>query len=180
MSNKKILSVYLMLAICITASGCRASTEAPEGETTMSITLTSTAFAEGGTIPKKYTCDDANLSPALSWTGVPQGTRSLALISDDPDAGAGTWVHWVLYDLPGDLTSLPEGAPGLGTPGTNDFRRSGYGGPCPPIGLTHRYFFKLYALDTLLNLKSGASKADVEKAMKGHIISQGQLVGKCN
>jgi len=144
----------------------------------MSITLTSTAFTEGGTIPKKYTCDDANFSPALAWSGVPEGTRSLALIADDPDAPVGTWVHWVLYDLPADLTSLPEGAQGLGTQGTNDFRRAGYGGPCPPKGPAHRYYFKLYALDTQLNLKPGASKADVEKAMKGHILAQGQLMGK--
>ena len=144
----------------------------------MSITLTSTAFTEGGTIPKKYTCDDANSSPALAWSGVPEGTRSLALIADDPDAPVGTWVHWVLYDLPADLTSLPEGAQGLGTQGTNDFRRAGYGGPCPPKGPAHRYYFKLYALDTQLNLKPGASKADVEKAMKGHILAQGQLMGK--
>ena len=144
----------------------------------MTLQVSSTAFAEGGTIPKKYTCDDVNVSPALAWSGVPQGTRSLALIADDPDAPVGTWVHWVLYDLPADLTSLPEGAQGLGTQGTNDFRRSGYGGPCPPKGPAHRYYFKLYALDTQLNLKAGATKADVEKVMKGHILAQGQLMGK--
>ena len=144
----------------------------------MSITLTSTAFTESGTIPKKYTCDDANLSPALAWSGVPEGTRSLALIADDPDAPVGAWVHCVLYDLPADLTSLPEGAQGMGTQGNNDFRRSGYGGPCPPKGPAHRYYFKLYALDTQLNLKSGASKAEVEKAIKGHVLAQGQLMGK--
>jgi Raf kinase inhibitor-like YbhB/YbcL family protein len=178
MKFKQIFSLFLILASLIIASGCRASSEAPEGETAMSIPLTSTAFTEGGTIPKKYTCDDADLSPALAWSGVPEGTRSLALIADDPDAPVGTWVHWVLYDLPADLTSLPEGAQGMGIQGNNDFRRSGYGGPCPPKGSPHRYYFKLYALDTQVNLKSGASKADVEKAMKGHILAQGQLMGK--
>lgn len=144
----------------------------------MTIQITSPAFTEGGTIPKKFTCDGSDVSPQLDWTGVPQGTKSLALIADDPDAPMGTWVHWVLFDLPADLTGLPEGVSGVGTPGKNDFRKLTYGGPCPPKGAPHRYYFKLYALDTTLNLKEGATKADIEKAMQGHILAQGQLMGK--
>jgi len=183
MISQRLLRLFIFIVVLTGATGCKSSEINEEGENAMALQVTSTAFTEGGTIPKKYTCDDADLSPALAWSGVPQGTRSLALIADDPDAPAGTWVHWVLYDLPADLTSLPDGAQGLGaqglgSQGTNDFRRSGYGGPCPPKGPAHRYYFKLYALDTQLNLKSGASKADVEKAMKGHILAQGQLMGK--
>ncbi len=144
----------------------------------MALQVTSTAFSEGDTIPRKYTCDAENVSPPLAWTGLPQETKSLALIADDPDAPMGTWVHWVLYGLPANLTSLDEGAKEVGTPGVTDSRKTGYGGPCPPRGSTHRYFFKLYALDTALSLKPGASKADVEKAMKGHILAHGQLMGK--
>jgi hypothetical protein len=125
----------------------------------------------------KYTCDGQDISPPLEWSGTPEGTQSLVLISDDPDAPVGTWVHWVLFDLPADTNSLPEGAQDLGTDGNNSWRRPGYGGPCPPSG-THRYFFKLYALDTALNLEAGASKEQVEKAMQGHILAQGELMGK--
>ncbi len=150
----------------------------------MAIQISSSAFSEGGAIPKSYTCDGEGLSPALSWTGVPSGTQSLALIADDPDAPSGTFVHWVLYDIPGDLASLPGGVAktgtvqGVGIQGTNSARKTGYMGPCPPRGNPHRYFFKLYALDAKLNLKEGASKADVENAMKGHILAQGQVMGK--
>ena len=144
----------------------------------MSIHVTSTAFNEGENIPKEYSCDGENLSPPLAWSDVPQGTQSLVLIVDDPDAPSGTFVHWVVYDLPAALASLPEGASGIGREGVNGFRKSGFGGPCPPRGSTHRYFFKLYALDMVLGLKAGASKAEVEKAMQGHILAQGQLVGK--
>lgn len=143
----------------------------------MTIQLTSAAFQEGGTIPKKYTCDGQNISPQLDWSGLPDQTKSLVLIVDDPDAPGGTFVHWVLYALPADLKGLSEGA-STGVQGANSFRKSGYGGPCPPKGSTHRYFFKLYALDTSLSLKPGASKADVEKAAGGHILAQGQLMGK--
>ena len=144
----------------------------------MTIQLTSPAFSEGGTIPKKFTCDADNVSPQLAWSGVPSETKSLVLIVDDPDAPSGDWVHWVLYDLPPELTGLAEGIKGVGVDGVNDFRKPGYGGPCPPRGSNHRYFFKLYALDTRLNLKPGASKADIEKAMGGHILAQGLLVGR--
>jgi Raf kinase inhibitor-like YbhB/YbcL family protein len=144
----------------------------------MAITITSPAFKEGDTIPKKYTCDGENLSPPLSWSGLPDGTQSLALIVDDPDAPVGTWVHWVLYAIPAHLDSLIEGCSGIGTECETDFRRPGYGGPCPPRGKPHRYFFKLYALDTTLKLPPGVKKAGVERAMQGHVLAQGQLMGK--
>lgn len=149
----------------------------------MSIEFTSPGFINGGMIPKDYTCEGADRSPALAWSGLPSSVKSLALIVDDPDAPAGTWVHWVVYNMPANLQGLPEGVPsnsevvGVGMQGKNDFRRLGYGGPCPPKGKPHRYFFKLYALDTILNIASCASKADLEKAMKGHILGQGQLIG---
>lgn len=144
----------------------------------MNIQITSTAFTEGENIPRLYTCDDQNISPPLAWTGIPTSTTSLAIIMDDPDAPAGTWVHWVLYNLPPNTTSLEQGKIGLGLDGKNDFNRFGYGGPCPPRGSNHRYFIKIYALDVELDLKSGASKAQVESAMRGHILVQGQLMGR--
>jgi hypothetical protein len=145
--------------------------------------LTSTAFTEGAAIPANYTCDATNVSPPLKWSGVPAGAKSLALIVDDPDAPSGTWVHWVLYDLPPAVTELPENLPksqyiaGGAKQGLNDFRHLGYGGPCPPRGKPHRYFFKLYALDALLDLKPGATKKDLESAMEKHIVAQAQLLG---
>lgn len=150
----------------------------------MSFELKSTAFKSGGEIPKKHTCDGPDLSPPLTW-GDPSGIiQSFALIADDPDAPMGTWVHWVAYDLPSDTRQLPEGVSkegeisGGGWQGINDFGKIGYGGPCPPPGKPHRYFFKLYALDKKLDLKVGASKRDVEAAMKGHIVGQGELMGR--
>ena len=149
----------------------------------MAVQITSSAFSEGGMIPERYTCDGTDVSPDLAWTGIPEGTRSLALICDDPDAPMGTWVHWVLFNIPPDETGLPaEVAPEASLSngpihGTNDFSRLGYGGPCPPGG-THRYYFKLYALDTKLNLDSGATKAQLEDAMESHILAEGQLMGK--
>ena len=145
--------------------------------------ITSTAFEEGGMIPRKYTCDGEDVSPPLAWTGVPEAAKTIALISDDPDAPMGTWVHWVLFNLPASEKGLPEAVPtdkelkNGAKQGRNDFRRIGYGGPCPPGG-THRYFFKLYALDAVLNLPAGATKAELIKAMEGHILAQGQLMGK--
>lgn len=144
--------------------------------------LTSTAFRAGEMIPPKYTCDGPDVSPPLAWTGVPQGAQSFALIVDDPDAPRGIWVHWVLYDIPAQESSLPEAMPSDpqlkngARNGRNDFQRLGYGGPCPPSG-THRYFFKLYALDKKLGLPSGATKAEVLKAMEGHILGQAELMG---
>jgi Raf kinase inhibitor-like YbhB/YbcL family protein len=148
------------------------------------ISIYSKSFENGGTIPAKHTCDGDDVSPDLSWEGVPEGTKSLALIADDPDAPAGTWVHWVLYNIPYDKKMLKEGIPKTDTlndgslQGTTDFKRPGYGGPCPPPGGPHRYFFKLYALDITLNLSAGATKAQVEEAMEGHILGKGELMGK--
>jgi Raf kinase inhibitor-like YbhB/YbcL family protein len=145
--------------------------------------LTSTAFQEGATIPKPYTGDGKDVSPPLQWSGAPTGTKSFALIGDDPDAPRGTWVHWVLFNVPADVQGLSEGASKEGLPtgtrqGKNDFGNLGYGGPAPPRGKPHRYFFKLYALDTLLDLQEGATKQQVEQAMKNHILAQGQLMGQ--
>jgi len=150
----------------------------------MNPTLTSAAFAHQGAIPAKYTCEGADVSPPLTWGDLPSGTKSLALIVDDPDAHDAaapkmTWVHWVLYNLPPTVNGLPEGASVL-PPGTrqgvNDWQRTGYGGPCPPLG-RHRYFHKLYALDTVLANLGRPTKAMLEKAMKGHILGQAELVG---
>ena len=149
----------------------------------MTITITSSAFTEGAMIPKKHTCDAEDISPDLKWSGVPKEAKSLALICDDPDAPVGTWVHWVLFNIPADVNALPAGIPpdaalkNGSRNGKNDFRKLGYGGPCPPGG-THRYFFKIYALDTVLSLDSGSTKAQVVAAMKGHILAEGQLMGK--
>jgi Raf kinase inhibitor-like YbhB/YbcL family protein len=150
----------------------------------MAFLLTSAAFKDGATIPGKYTCDGVDVSPPLAWSGAPAGTRGFALIADDPDAPGGTWVHWVLYHLPAEVSELPENIAkvesldlGGARQGRNDFRRPGYGGPCPPPGPAHRYFFKLYALDTRLELKAGAQKKDVEAAMEGHVLGSAQLMG---
>lgn len=149
----------------------------------MDIKIISSAFEDGGLIPAKYACDGADVSPPLQWDAVPEGTKSIALICDDPDAPMGTWVHWVIFGLPADTRELAEDVPPDKTlsnearQGTSDFGRIGYGGPCPPSG-THRYFFKIYALDSKLDLPAGARKNDLVKAMQGHILAQGQLIGK--
>jgi len=145
--------------------------------------LTSTAFQEAEPIPARYTCEGQDVSPPLKWSGAPAGTKSFALIADDPDAPVGTWVHWVVYDLPADTSELPENVArtqtvsGNAKQGLNDFGRLGYGGPCPPPGKPHRYFFKLYALDGPLGLKPGATKNAVETVMAGHILAQAQWMG---
>jgi Raf kinase inhibitor-like YbhB/YbcL family protein len=170
-----------LLCICALFSG-KLFSQATGGA--MALHITSPDFSEGETIPKKFTCDAQDVSPKLEWNKPPANTGSFALIMDDPDAPAGTWVHWVLYDLPADAKELPERVPrqeqlaGGARQGRNDFGKIGYGGPCPPPGKPHRYFFKLYALDTRLNLKSGATKADLERAMKGHILAQAELIGR--
>jgi len=154
-----------------------------KGGETMGLMVKSSAFKEGEMIPKKYTCDGEDISPPLSWEGVPEGTKSIAIICDDPDAPMGTWVHWVLFNLPPGTNTLPEAVPPEAVlengarHGINDFRKLGYGGPCPPGG-THRYYFKIYALDIVLGLQSGASKADLLKAMEGHVLSEGQIMGR--
>ena len=145
--------------------------------------LKSAAFAEGEMIPKKYTCDAQDVSPALEWSGAPENTKSFALICDDPDAPMGTWVHWVYYDIPGETTHLPEDVGAQekpasgGTQGVSDFGRIGYGGPCPPGG-THRYYFKLYALDTMLDISPGADKPTLLTKMEGHILDEAVLMGR--
>ncbi len=171
-----------LLSICATL-GLLASA-ALQGGTAMEIS--SKAFAQQGSIPARYTCEGADVSPPLSWSGVPAGAKSLVLIVDDPDAPDPakprmTWVHWVLYNIPATASGLPEAVSADALPagtltGTTDFKKTSYGGPCPPIG-RHRYFHKLYALDTVLSGLKNPRKADVEKAMRGHVLAEAQLVG---
>ena len=152
----------------------------------MALVITSPAFSNNGSIPKQFTCEGADISPALSWTGVPANAKSLVLIVDDPDAPDPkapklTWVHWVLYNIPATATALKEdekknGVPSGALPGINDWKRTGYGGPCPPIG-RHRYFHKLYALDTVLADLKKPTKPQLLEAMKGHVVAEAQLVG---
>lgn len=155
------------------------SVETAAGST---LTLSSTAFAHGESIPAEYSCDGQDVSPPLQWSDPPQAAQSFVLIADDPDAPGGTWVHWVVYNLPAGARSLPGSIPPEaefadgGQHGQNSWGRLAYGGPCPPGG-THRYFFKLYALDTTLELEPGASKEQVLQAMEGHVLAQGELMG---
>jgi len=182
----RIVCLLTAAGICLGACQEKKKSETPakeEGEKVMAMTVTSTAFEEGGMIPRQYSCDGADISLPLSWSGVPEGTKSLALISDDPDAPMGTWVHWVLFNIPPDTRELPENVPpdealaDGSHHGVTDFGRFGYGGPCPPSG-THRYFFKLYALDNMLDLSGRVTKQDLLSAMEGHILTEGQLMGK--
>jgi Raf kinase inhibitor-like YbhB/YbcL family protein len=147
--------------------------------------LTSRAFLEGTTVPKVNTADGKDISPPLRWTGAPGNVQSFALICNDPDAPRKEpWVHWVLFNLPAETRELREAVPGNGAiagggkQGKNDFGKLGYGGPAPPPGKPHRYYFKLYALDTMLDLEEGTTKQQLEQAMKGHILASGQLMGK--
>lgn len=177
--------VVLTLVLLLSLAGCGGSA-APETEGEMSametLTITSPDFEHGQPIPALFSCDGEDISPALAWGEAPAGTQSLALIVDDPDAPVGTWVHWVVYNLPPERRGLPQGVPGIesieggGLQGSNSWNRTDYGGPCPPSG-THRYFFKLYALDITLDAGGGLSKKDVEAAMAGHILAQGELMG---
>ena len=144
--------------------------------------LSSSAIRANKPIPAEYTCDGADQSPPLSWNKLPYGTQTVALVVDDPDAPGGTWVHWVVYNLPTSIRELPPGIhavselPNGGRQGTNSFKRIGYGGPCPPQGTRHRYFFRLYALDTALDLAPGATKAQLMQAMEPHILGVGELI----
>jgi Raf kinase inhibitor-like YbhB/YbcL family protein len=150
----------------------------------MAFELSTAAFSAGGDIPARHTCDGADMSPALEWTAPPDGTKSLALIMDDPDAPGRTWVHWVLYNVPPTQRELPEGVDPSATlasgarQGTNDFGRIGYGGPCPPPGPAHRYFFRLYALDTTVDLAPKAKRSALDLAMNGHVLATAELVGR--
>lgn len=148
------------------------------------ISITSEAFRNGDAIPAEYTCGGKNISPPLSWNGVPNGTKSIALIMDDPDVPHGTSVHWLLFNIPAETKKLPRAVPGNKTlpdgsrHGITYLGRTEYNGPCPPPGKPHRYYFKVYALDTKLDLPAGATKAEVERAMEGHILAKGELMGK--
>jgi Raf kinase inhibitor-like YbhB/YbcL family protein len=181
MGRKCAAAACLAFAATMVASS---GTAQPEGEAAMALELKSSAFRPNAEIPRKHTCDGPDVSPPLAWSEPPAGTQSLALIMDDPDAPVGTWVHWVLYDLPADTRELAEGVPkeaelaSGARQGRNDFGRLGYGGPCPPPGPAHRYFFKWYALDRKTGLKSGATKEELLRAMEGHILAQAELVGR--
>ncbi|MGQ9549769.1 MAG: YbhB/YbcL family Raf kinase inhibitor-like protein [Roseiflexus sp.] len=168
-------SMLLVIATVI----CACSSALPEGGGTMTFALTSTSFSEGAMIPRQHTCDGVDRSPPLQWEGAPPAA-SYVLIMDDPDAPGGTFTHWVLYDIPGTRTELAEGDQSTGLAGVNNFGRRGYGGPCPPRGGgAHRYFFRLSALDIpSLNLPSGATRRDVEAAMRGHVLATAALMGR--
>jgi Raf kinase inhibitor-like YbhB/YbcL family protein len=151
-----------------------------EVEVLKTLNLASPAFKEGERIPDEFTCSGENISPPLTWSGVPDQASSLVLILEDPDAPSGTWAHWILFNLDSSLRELPEGIRGQGRTGLvglNDFHELGYGGPCPPRGKPHRYFFHLYALDTRLDLGEGATRRQVKQAMQEHILAEGQLMG---
>jgi Raf kinase inhibitor-like YbhB/YbcL family protein len=155
-----------------------------QGKPIAAFQLKSSSFSDGDPIPLRFTCGSSDLSPALSWNDPPAGTKTFALIMDDPDAPAGTWVHWVLYDLPASVRELREGVPKAkdlevgGRQGSNDFRQIGYNGPCPPREAAHRYSFRIYALDRNMQLPAGVAKGDLERAMKGHILAQSELIGR--
>ena len=197
------MRVFLVITLLVLFSGCisdqsgevtTSGDESPADEETPTqkeeeaimkqISILSDAFENGSSIPVEHTCDGDDRSPPLSWEGLPEGTRSIALIVDDPDAPGGTWVHWVIYNIPADSTGLLRGVPKNKSlddgslQGKNDFGKIGYNGPCPPPGKPHRYFFRVYALETVLDLKSGASKSQVEAAMSGHILAQGEMIAK--
>jgi hypothetical protein len=173
MNTKKVVKIHLLLLIFLLLAGISKS------QTANDFKLASSAFEEGKPIPSKYTCDDTNISPPLRWSGFPDKTKSFALIMDDPDAPMGTWVHWVLYNIPGTVTSLEEKlnvAKLAAIDGSNSWEEKGYNGPCPPGG-THRYIFRLYALDQLLTPKEGMSKEELLETMKGHILGETALTG---
>jgi len=176
------ITFALSLLLFLVTAACRHSEALPAAAALATLSLSSTSFQPGGKIPSQYTCDGADSSPQLSWPAPPASTKSFALIMTDPDAPGGTFIHWVLYDIPAVTRELPVGVPKLGQlsdnsrQGKNDFGKIGYGGPCPPGG-THHYVFSLYALDTTLGLPAGASRSQVESAMKGHVLARGELTG---
>lgn len=184
-AKRKVVSSTILLLVILISTGCvgqeeeglKTETTSPGVETRDmdELQITSPAFEVNGEIPTKYTCDGADINPPLHIEGIPKETQSLVLIMDDPDAPGGTWDHWIVWNIPPVDTIEEDSVPG--TEGLNDFRRQAYGGPCPPSG-THRYFFKVYALDTTLDLPPTATKADVEQAMEGHILAQGELIGR--
>ena len=180
------LTLATALMALVGLSGCGSEQEQPPEDSPdwAKLELSSMAFSEGQPIPKKHTGEGADVSPPLSWSGLPEGTQELALICDDPDAPRGTWVHWLIYGIPATATGLPEDLSGTDwreggmVEGTNSFGNNGYGGPMPPPGDgKHRYFFKLYALDSKLALEPGLDKQSLEKAIRGHILGKGELMG---
>jgi hypothetical protein len=185
LAHSHSLGVWLLAAVAVASAGLifLAPSVSNGQQASGKLVLKTTAFQPGGNIPKQFTCDGADASPALSWSDPPPGTRSFTLIMDDPDAPGATFAHWVAYNLPPSTRHLPERVPGNGEmrsggmQGVNDFPKTGYGGPCPPPGKAHRYFFRLYALDSMLNLKAGAHRAEVDRAMKGHVLAQAELLG---
>ena len=178
----RLLHGLILIALL---AGCRSVSPPARAtsEAAMAFTLQSSAFTNGSTIPRQYTCDGADQSPPLRWSDLPDGTRSLALIVEDPDAPRGTFTHWVLYNLPPEPPELTAGVPHQSIipngarQGRNDFRRVGYGGPCPPRGPAHRYFFRMYALDSPLDLTPGATASELRSAMESHILGEAQLMG---
>jgi len=175
---------FAILSIPIVAAHSGATAASTTTEQAMSFKISSPSFSNGGTIEKKLTCEGADVSPQLKWTEPPDGTKSFALLVDDPDAPVGNWNHWTIWNIPSSLRSLPEGQskeaslPDGSQQGLNDFRKPGYNGPCPPPGKPHRYYFKLFALDAKLELRAGARKKDLEEAMRGHILAQAEWMGK--
>lgn len=167
--------IFLLLGIVV-IYGCKEERKII-GEGGGKMRLTSSAFEDGGRIPVKYTADGDDISPPLTIESVPEETKSLALVVDDPDAPVGTWVHWIVFNILSDIKQINEGETPQGIEGRNDFGKLSYGGPAPPSG-THTYMFKLYALDITLNLKQGAGKKELEKAMQGHILEKAILKGK--
>ena len=173
-----------ILALLAGLVACNGEQPQPADGAGGALLLESQAFEAGQTIPQRYTCDGDDVSPALGWSEPPAGTQSLALIFDDVDAPMRTWIHWVVFDIPAGVRALPDAVPsdpaiaGLGVHGVNSWKRLGYGGPCPPKGDPHRYTFRLYALDTVLDLDAGASRAELDRAMEGHILGSGQLMGR--
>jgi len=178
------MAISSLVLLSLPASTLAGRSSSPREEANMSFTISSPSFSSGGTIPTKFTCSGADVSPELKWNDPPAGTKSFALLVDDPDAPVGNWNHWTAWNLPADLRSLPEhfskdARLSDGTEqGKNDFHKTGYNGPCPPPGKPHRYYFKLFALDSSPNLKPGSMKRDLESAMKGHILAQAEWMGR--
>jgi Raf kinase inhibitor-like YbhB/YbcL family protein len=176
-----IISIMLVVFIFL-GSNCE-SKEKSGASSGSSLTLSSPAFSDGANIPKAYTCSGSNYSPALKWANAPEGTQSFAIIVQDPDAPFDPFCHWIIYNIPADQTSLSEKAspngklPAGALEGINDFGKIGYGGPCPPPNTPHRYFFKIYALDKMLNIQSSPRKNDLIHAMNGHILGEAQIMG---
>ncbi len=180
---RDILLIGLLCLLLVVWAGCNDDDNSVTDSSTTSLTISSTAFGSGATIPLQYTCDGIDSSPPLQWSDVSQDTQSFVLIMDDPDAPGGTFVHWVLYNVPATTTMLAEAVslsgslPAGSLEGINDFGALGYSGPCPPSGENHRYYFRLYALDVTLGLAAGAERSEVDQAMSGRILAEAVLMG---